>query len=200
TDLAPQLGGDPNSFGGLQLDVSGLAAPDFALDEQALLAALELAKSDVQSAQAEQEKLSQTAQRIEQQVRLAAEQVAEAEHQAEQAEQEVLFATQARDLLREELNTKIKQRRSELSQQQSALEERQALLAEEREARLQELKQDFEQKRLELQADSQDNIQREEERLAAVDARLKDRKSTRLNSSHVSISYAVFCLKKKNKK
>src|SRR5437868_9005468 len=25
-----------------------------------------------------------------------------------------------------------------------------------------------------------------------------DRKSTRLNSSHVSISYAVFCLKKKN--
>src|SRR5699024_12022961 len=27
-----------------------------------------------------------------------------------------------------------------------------------------------------------------------------DRKSTRLNSSHVSISYAVFCLKKKNVK
>src|SRR5690554_7713385 len=28
---------------------------------------------------------------------------------------------------------------------------------------------------------------------------VKDRKSTRLNSSHVRISYAVFCLKKKNK-
>src|SRR5438874_10023168 len=27
-----------------------------------------------------------------------------------------------------------------------------------------------------------------------------DRKSTRLNSSHVEISYAVFCLKKKNNK
>src|SRR2546426_6321659 len=27
----------------------------------------------------------------------------------------------------------------------------------------------------------------------------KDRKSTRLNSSHLVISYAVFCLKKKNK-
>src|SRR5690349_23171075 len=27
---------------------------------------------------------------------------------------------------------------------------------------------------------------------------LQDRKSTRLNSSHVEISYAVFCLKKKN--
>src|SRR5690625_6024366 len=26
----------------------------------------------------------------------------------------------------------------------------------------------------------------------------RDRKSTRLNSSHVAISYAVFCLKKKN--
>src|SRR5438477_839433 len=28
----------------------------------------------------------------------------------------------------------------------------------------------------------------------------EDRKSTRLNSSHMSISYAVFCLKKKKKK
>src|SRR2546426_6536410 len=30
--------------------------------------------------------------------------------------------------------------------------------------------------------------------------RLVDRKSTRLNSSHLVISYAVFCLKKKKKK
>src|SRR5690349_22996017 len=30
--------------------------------------------------------------------------------------------------------------------------------------------------------------------------RQRDRKSTRLNSSHVEISYAVFCLKKKKKK
>src|SRR5690242_21112612 len=30
-------------------------------------------------------------------------------------------------------------------------------------------------------------------------AKLSDRKSTRLNSSHMSISYAVFCLKKKKK-
>src|SRR5690242_21606337 len=29
---------------------------------------------------------------------------------------------------------------------------------------------------------------------------ISDRKSTRLNSSHMSISYAVFCLKKKKKK
>src|SRR5690349_24962619 len=35
---------------------------------------------------------------------------------------------------------------------------------------------------------------------ALRDARLaRDRKSTRLNSSHVEISYAVFCLKKKKK-
>src|SRR5699024_11702081 len=33
---------------------------------------------------------------------------------------------------------------------------------------------------------------------ATVDDHL-DRKSTRMNSSHVSISYAVFCLKKKTK-
>src|SRR5207249_5644036 len=35
---------------------------------------------------------------------------------------------------------------------------------------------------------------------ARLDAVERDRKSTRLNSSHVSISYAVFCLKKKKKK
>src|SRR3712207_6926491 len=39
-------------------------------------------------------------------------------------------------------------------------------------------------------------------RLALLDARRPraagDRKSTRLNSSHANISYAVFCLKKKN--
>src|SRR2546426_5854857 len=33
-----------------------------------------------------------------------------------------------------------------------------------------------------------------------VDRPLGDRKSTRLNSSHLVISYAVFCLKKKKKK
>src|SRR5438067_8094847 len=32
-----------------------------------------------------------------------------------------------------------------------------------------------------------------------VEFKPKDRKSTRLNSSHVSISYAVFCLKKKKR-
>src|SRR5438309_5351614 len=32
-----------------------------------------------------------------------------------------------------------------------------------------------------------------------IEQQERDRKSTRLNSSHSSISYAVFCLKKKNK-
>src|SRR5690606_41875045 len=36
-----------------------------------------------------------------------------------------------------------------------------------------------------------------ERREALVDVEVEDRKSTRLNSSHVKISYAVFCLKKK---
>src|SRR5690554_7366335 len=38
------------------------------------------------------------------------------------------------------------------------------------------------------------------EEISKVDASVSDRKSTRLNSSHVRISYAVFCLKKKKKK
>src|SRR3712207_8366677 len=35
--------------------------------------------------------------------------------------------------------------------------------------------------------------------VAGLVAIVLDRKSTRLNSSHANISYAVFCLKKKNK-
>src|SRR3712207_8830429 len=35
--------------------------------------------------------------------------------------------------------------------------------------------------------------------LHANNIRVRDRKSTRLNSSHANISYAVFCLKKKKK-
>src|SRR3712207_8493862 len=34
--------------------------------------------------------------------------------------------------------------------------------------------------------------------LGDLEGALADRKSTRLNSSHANISYAVFCLKKKN--
>src|SRR5690349_23596583 len=37
------------------------------------------------------------------------------------------------------------------------------------------------------------------ERYPSSTVRFEDRKSTRLNSSHVEISYAVFCLKKKKK-
>src|SRR2546428_1973440 len=36
-----------------------------------------------------------------------------------------------------------------------------------------------------------------EQRVGSREARVQDRKSTRLNSSHDQISYAVFCLKKK---
>src|SRR5690606_41643346 len=42
-----------------------------------------------------------------------------------------------------------------------------------------------------------DRPYRAPENAQALAARLQDRKSTRLNSSHVKISYAVFCLKKK---
>src|SRR5438552_15737779 len=41
---------------------------------------------------------------------------------------------------------------------------------------------------------------RDETQFTKVIAAIADRKSTRLNSSHQIISYAVFCLKKKKKK
>src|SRR3712207_8155811 len=39
----------------------------------------------------------------------------------------------------------------------------------------------------------------DEQRAKLMEIAGKDRKSTRLNSSHANISYAVFCLKKKKK-
>src|SRR3989475_7778814 len=42
-------------------------------------------------------------------------------------------------------------------------------------------------------------IEHAEDVSLAASAVMRDRKSTRLNSSHSQISYAVFCLKKKNK-
>src|SRR5690606_40984714 len=55
-----------------------------------------------------------------------------------------------------------------------------------------------------LELEAYKNIEQMEKSLGDVDGNLivyvkLDRKSTRLNSSHVKISYAVFCLKKKNK-
>src|SRR3712207_8194719 len=52
------------------------------------------------------------------------------------------------------------------------------------------------------EAEEQATDSAEEPRLpsAPVVHSRKDRKSTRLNSSHANISYAVFCLKKKKKK
>src|SRR5690606_40362693 len=46
--------------------------------------------------------------------------------------------------------------------------------------------------RIEAVADAADGVQQRRRKVA-----VEDRKSTRLNSSHVKISYAVFCLKKK---
>src|SRR5690606_40307809 len=43
-------------------------------------------------------------------------------------------------------------------------------------------------------------LQGKDKSIVVSKADFSDRKSTRLNSSHVKISYAVFCLKKKKKK
>src|SRR5690606_40497245 len=44
------------------------------------------------------------------------------------------------------------------------------------------------------------DLQTGKSKILPISTKGVDRKSTRLNSSHVKISYAVFCLKKKNKK
>src|SRR5207253_9586521 len=47
-------------------------------------------------------------------------------------------------------------------------------------------------------APSADEVLSDAEEAERLRGAVLDRKSTRLNSSHVAISYAVFCLKKKN--
>src|SRR3712207_6979490 len=53
------------------------------------------------------------------------------------------------------------------------------------------------------QRDAVDQVRQEDheaqQEQAVEEVRVADRKSTRLNSSHANISYAVFCLKKKTK-
>src|SRR5690625_1445452 len=49
-------------------------------------------------------------------------------------------------------------------------------------------------------ADAAERPKRGHYRITDAGRELLDRKSTRLNFSHVAISYAVFCLKKKKKK
>src|SRR5436853_1969933 len=57
-----------------------------------------------------------------------------------------------------------------------------------------------------LDQEADEPLQRAEDRAVDHDRSMRpvvltrDRKSTRLNSSHLGISYAVFCLKKKKKK
>src|SRR3712207_8725160 len=45
----------------------------------------------------------------------------------------------------------------------------------------------------------QERVGGQVDRPGVLDQPVEDRKSTRLNSSHANISYAVFCLKKKKK-
>src|SRR3712207_8306964 len=47
------------------------------------------------------------------------------------------------------------------------------------------------------QLDEAELLRRPHHELGAEPREVRDRKSTRLNSSHANISYAVFCLKKK---
>src|SRR5204863_4111034 len=51
-----------------------------------------------------------------------------------------------------------------------------------------------------LRAREKDRRTRHARDMPLVELPQQDRKSTRLNSSHVEISYAVFCLKKKKKR
>src|SRR5438874_9040697 len=51
--------------------------------------------------------------------------------------------------------------------------------------------------RVSAAAGGAETVRVEERQMAARPGVQRDRKSTRLNSSHVEISYAVFCLKKK---
>src|SRR3712207_8932081 len=53
-------------------------------------------------------------------------------------------------------------------------------------------------RQLGLERDDPESVTEHVVQFAAHPQALLDRKSTRLNSSHANISYAVFCLKKKN--
>src|SRR5690554_7610133 len=65
---------------------------------------------------------------------------------------------------------------------------------------VQELARNMARDQRELEDEMLAGTEQETARARAERTTVRDRKSTRLNSSHVRISYAVFCLKKKKKK
>src|SRR5947207_7756465 len=88
-------------------------------------------------------------------------------------------------------------------QKQQTEAERNAEIDREVNARLAAEHQTEEQQHLaqrQAELDAREKALSDKERTAATTPEPEDRKSTRLNSSHTVISYAVFCLKKKKKK
>src|SRR5690625_6499039 len=108
--------------------------------------------------------------------------------------QEQRLAYQSR--LKHILDEEARQRRWELREQEE--KERIERIAE-LEERVEKGKKEIEEGKKRIDQDKKEIVEREKKANlnAKKEIARRDRKSTRLNSSHVAISYAVFCLKKK---
>jgi len=115
------------------------------------------------------------------------------------AEQAAEQAVKAEAKRKAEEDTAIAERDKE----RSAFNEEKRLFREEKEAQdraVQVQQEEINKQKAEHEAEEFAKLQEEEAKVKAIADKKEDRKSTRLNSSHQIISYAVFCLKKKKKK
>lgn len=176
-DLAPEHTDEGTSFAGLTLALNRIDTPEFALEEYALdkaIAEASTALAQAEQAETEQEDAARAAEQLVAQNNAAVE---TAKRATQQAEQEVEYAKNARDMLQQEHRAKAQQRRKEWLAKQEALETRQETIAAEKAERLAELKQDYQQKHLELKADNGEALQRERDSIQDIEQQLLRRKA-----------------------
>lgn len=174
-DLAPALKGDSSTFGGLSLDLSAIALPDYAQDETAIAHRILAAEQQVQQAEQQlqtTEKLLTDKHQAAETLRAQAEQ---AEWQQTQTEQNIDYARDARNRLQADQQELIRQRQAGLRNELSSAEQALQQLQQEKEHSLSELKSDHQAQILEFKADWQAELQVFDEQIDELERQL-DRK------------------------
>src|SRR5699024_822285 len=178
-DLAPQLveEGNTHQFAGVSLALQHIAPPEFALEEYALDKAIAEANEALAKAEKAEAQQAEAAREAEQRVAALTTALHAAERATQQAEQEVEYAKSARDNLRQEHHAKERQRRNDWLAEQTQLEERKHKAAADKEGRLQEIEQDYQHKRIELNADHDEAIERQRESMRDIEQQRARRKA-----------------------
>lgn len=143
----------------LRLDLSAIELPGYAQDEQALLAAIEQALTEVRAAEQQLAQLNSEQKSFNQQVQAQQDLLHKARHLRERYSSDLTYAREARQRLQENLQQLQHERKQALQQRQQALTEQLTALKQQQKKALQERDSGFQEMLLEYQADWQQGLQ-----------------------------------------